>query len=149
MTLCVSARFRQAFFMGIVQPFAMTACTSSDVILQTISKEAYEEILEVYSEGHGVVVSNLVLKFGLDRNGDEIIATKTNQAPSSKKDKGGSSKDELDELKKMLQATLRKRKDDSLAAMIDAASEGDVEEIKRILHQEASLDVNTGDYDGR
>ena len=139
--------------MGIVQPFAITACTHSDVILQTIGKEAYEEILEHYSEGHGVVVANLLLTYGLDRNGEEIIAARTssNAASSNKKEGkgGGSGNDELDELKKMLHATLRKRKDDSLAAMIDAASEGDVDEIKRILNQEASLDVNTGDYDKR
>ena len=61
-----------AFFMGIVQPFAMTACTSSDVILQTITKEAYEEILEHYSEGHGVTSNNLLLSYGLDRNGNAL-----------------------------------------------------------------------------
>jgi hypothetical protein len=29
--------------------------------------------------------------------------------------------------------------------MIDAATEGDTDEVKRILHQETSLDVNTPD----
>ena len=140
-----------AFFMGIVQPFAMTACMHSDVILQTITKEAYEDVLESYAEGHSVVVSNLVLKFGLDRNGKEIIATSSSSGKDKGKGgkKGGKGGDGLGELKKMLQATLRKRREDSLAAMIDAASLGDIDEIKRILHSEASLDVNTGDYDGR
>ena len=95
-----------AFFMGIVQPFAITACTTSDVILQTITKEAYEEILEHYSEGHGVVVSNLVLNYGLDQNGDEI--TGNARGGGAKKD-SSKKNDEFDVLRKMLQATLKKR----------------------------------------
>ena len=140
-----------AFFMGIVQPFAMTACTSSDVILQTISKEAYEEILDHYSEGHAVVSNNLLHQYGLDRNGEEILAARSGSGSANKKDSGKSNSagDGLDELKSLLQATLRKRKDDALSAMIDASGEGDIDEIKRILHQETSLDVNTGDYDAR
>jgi hypothetical protein len=94
-----------AFFMGIVQPFAITAGTSSDVILQTITKEAYEEILEQFSEGHSVVVANLVLKHGLDRNGDEIIT----HARSAKKTGKNKEKTSDDTLRKMLQATLKKR----------------------------------------
>ena len=156
-----------SFFMGVMQPFTMAASENSDVILQSLNKEDYESILENYSEGHSYIASNLCLEYGLDRNGNEIdtfAAHANTNAPKAPKGdkvrskgkrrdkkKGGAAKnddaDDWHELRKILQGTLKKRKDDALAAMIDAASEGDIEEVKRVLHQ--GLDVNTGDYDAR
>jgi hyperpolarization activated cyclic nucleotide-gated potassium channel 4 len=158
-----------SFFMGIMQPFTMSASDKSDVTLKSLSKDDYEAILENYSEGHAMVASNLCLEYGLDRNGNEIdtiaaraamsgAKTQEDQPAKSKKstkkgsksanaEAGNEDSDDWLALRKMLQAALKKRKDDALAAMIDAASEGDIDEIKRVLHQ--GLDVNTGDYDSR
>jgi len=145
-----------AFFMGIPQVCGITASGGSDVILQSITKEDYDEVTRLYADGHAVVVNNIVAQYGLDSNGGDIAvsgvqAQTSADAPdkvyTGEKKSSKSSDDFYEARRNALRVTLRRRKDDSLSVMIEAAFEGDIHTVRRIVHQ--GLDVNTGDYDNR
>lgn len=129
-----------AFFMGIGQPCCDAASPQTDVVLQSISIEDYEDLLTSYAEGHAMAVSNIMAEFNISDSKDEA-----NDATKKKESAGGD--DHREKVRVALAATLKRRQDDALSVAVDAASEGDVETIRRIVQQ--GLDVNQGDYDGR
>ncbi|KAJ8613654.1 hypothetical protein CTAYLR_003139 [Chrysophaeum taylorii] len=144
-----------AFFMGISQPCCVSASTQTDVVLQSISSEDYEDLLASYAEGHSITTENIMAEFNLSRKDDDAAAadakkkdTTTTTATTTANDPGASGGDDHRERVRLsLAATLKRRQDDALSVAVDAASEGDLETIRRIVQQ--GLDVNTGDYDGR
>ncbi|GMH51011.1 hypothetical protein TrST_g8567 [Triparma strigata] len=135
-----------AFFMNMPQPFQVRASGESDVSLLTLSKADYETCINSYPESHGTIISTVLAIFGLNNVGEDI-------------DKGSSDgmtgmmsvvadDDELfKQIKEDIRTALVKRNEEALGAMIDFASQGEVDEVKKMLAQ--GLDVNSGDYDSR
>lgn len=131
-----------AFFMGISQPSCVAASTHTDVVLQSISLEDYEDLLASYAEGHSITTANIMAEFNLSKVEDEESKKKA----GVKKDDGGAGggDDHRDQVRAALAATLKRRQNDSLSVAVEAASEGDIDTIRRVIQQ--GLDVNTGAY---
>lgn len=155
-----------AFFVGIVQPCIATASTESDVVLQSISKEDYEEIADAYTEGHSIAVNNIIRQLQIKIAHDDVVARESNEASSSNKldvdskpidaaartgvsqtgaGNGAAAYREI--VRTQVSAMLMRQKEDELSTMIDAALEGDLETIRKFIHM--GVDVNVRDYDFR
>lgn len=132
-----------SFFLGIIQPCVVAACAGSDVVLQSISKEDYEEISNAYSEGHSITINNILRQLNL---GDSGIETAPEAEKSHKVVEEGMSA-YREKVRSAVTVTLKRQKDDELSTMIDAASEGDLDTIRRVIHK--GFDINQGDYDFR
>lgn len=131
-----------AFFMGISQPSCVAASTHTDVVLQSLSLEDYEDLLASYAEGHSITTANIMADFNLSNTKKEHDENK--KKAGTKKDDGGTGggDDHRDQVRAALAATLKRRQDDSLSVAVEAASEGDIDTIRRVVQQ--GLDVNTG-----
>lgn len=155
-----------AFFVGIVQPCIATASTESDVVLQSISKEDYEEIADAYTEGHSIAVHNIIRQLQIKAAPNDVVMREGGEALSDGKhnvdskpidaaarigvshmeaDNGAAAYREI--VRSQVSATLMRQKEDELSTMIDAASEGDLETIRKIIHM--GFNVNARDYDFR
>lgn len=66
-----------AFFMGVVQPDTVKAQNDGDAKVITLSKQDYEDLITRYPEQHDIVTGNLLLPFGLDKQGNEEGAATT------------------------------------------------------------------------
>ena len=134
-----------AFFMNMPQPFQVRASTVADVTLLSLSKEDYERCINQYPESHGTITGSMLSIFGLDSVGGDMDKSSNTMAGMS------SVVAEDEELFKLIKEDIRsalvKQTEDALGAMIDFASQGDVDEVRKLLAQ--GLDVNAGDYDSR
>lgn len=134
-----------AFFMGIGQPCCVAASQQTDVVLQSLSVEDYEDLLVSYAEGHSITTNNIMAEFNISSSKRDDDDAKKKSEKS--KDIGGGGDDHRERVRMALVATLKRRQDDALSVAVEAASEGDLDTIRRVCQQ--GLDVNTGDYDGR
>lgn len=68
-----------AFFMGIAQPEALSAVRTGDVTLLLFSKLDYEDLMAFYPEQQDIIITNLLSKYDLDKNGNDMAHVQIDQ----------------------------------------------------------------------
>lgn len=103
------------------------ASDSRDATILVINRVSYERVLMTYPEDHDLIVENLLLYHGLNKNGDDV--------------RGGRQMEDRDEaeyiLRIDLQAELLRRKMDASSALFYAAQKGEVQHY-RVVYSEKS-----------
>lgn len=125
------------FFMSIAQPYTVKARATSDATCLMLSKLQFEELKMHYPEQQDIIVTNILTEYDLNKDG-------TNAMHLRGKDDDDTEKAEMRE---QIQGALLKRYADALSNVTYAASEGDVDTVRALLHR--GLPVDSGDYDLR
>ena len=125
------------FFMSIAQPYTVKARSTSDATCLMMSKLDFEELKLHYPEQQDIINTNILARFDLNKDGTNVnlVQSKEDDDP------------ERVEMREQIQSALLKRYADSLSNITYAASEGDVDTVRSLLHR--GLPVDSGDYDLR
>ena len=126
-----------SFFLGVQQQHSVRAPESSDIELLVLSKEHGEELFRDYPEQQEIINSNILTKFNMDANGNDL-----------EQDAGDDEEDpDAQAMRQMLKETVKRRHDEAFQALSWAVTSGDLEEVRRMLRK--GVGINASNYDGK
>ena len=124
---------------GVPEDFNVRSSDHEDSSLLVISKSAFDGLIVSYPEQSDIIMTNLLLQFGLTRDGEE----------SARGVRLGQQGDEegYARMRESIRRELRRSQDNAMGELTYAASMGQIDAVRHLLAR--GLPINQGDYDDR
>lgn len=124
---------------GVPEDFNVRSSDYEDSSLLVVSKSAFDGIIVSYPEQSDIIMTNLLLQFGLTRDGEE----------SARGGRAGQQGDEegYARRRESIKRELRRSQDSAMGELKFAASTGQIDTVRHLLAR--GLPINQGDYDDR
>eukprot|EP00892_Ulva_mutabilis_P004198 jgi/Ulvmu1/214/UM001_0218.1 len=127
-----------SFFLGVPEPHDVRARQSEDSAVLVATKASFDQVISHYPEHSDVILTNMLMQFGLDRDGSNLG---TSFADQQADDEGYA------HLRGAIQQELKRCQESALTELTYAASSGHDDVVKNLLAR--GLPIDAGDYDGR